>query len=377
MYLSGKENNDTDEYDAQVILHEWSHYFMDKFSRDDTPAGTHSENYILDPRGSFSEGFATAFAAMMTNDPNYVDTGGRAQRRGYLQAIETDSHRADSFYSEDAVQELLWDLFDGTGTEIDIETGHSGGFFDSVELGVKPIYDAMRNGVRNTPGFTTIFPFLADVMAPILADPALKTLGEGIIALAKGENISLDTADQFEQSEAATIPNTPPVKIGRLYTPVPTDDTVVATFGPGTPFAGQPLETNTRYDDKKPNADNNRLDESVYFKFEVAKGASPDVDARRPYIVTITPVSGGFFSLSVNQHTDSGKPLVSVDNSGSPHLTACLEPGTHAAVVRAFDLVGDKRIAATRRFTIQIRPTVIINGKAAGNCSTDPTVPSP
>jgi hypothetical protein len=38
-------------------------------------------------------------------------------------------------------------------------------------------------------------------------------------------------------------------------------------------------------------------------------------------------------------------------------------------VVRGFDLVGGKKVAATRRFTIQLNPQVVINNKIAGSCT--------
>ncbi|MEO8677869.1 MAG: PKD domain-containing protein [Vicinamibacterales bacterium] len=382
VYLSGKENNDTDEYDVQVVLHEWSHYFMGTFSRDDSIAGTHS-NFVLtvlDPRVSFSEGFATAFGAMMTGDPIYADTSGPAQANVSGLHLERDRNPYSSFYSEDAVQELLWDLFDGTGTEIDRETGHSGGFFDAIELGLKPIYDAMVNGVRNTPGFTTIFPFLADVMKPYLSDPLLKTqVGDSIIELAKGENIFLDHADQFDQSTQTIIPlpnGFAPIKIGRLYTPVVPDYSFIGTFGPETPYDGQPLETNTRFDQNPP--DGNLLEEVVFFKFEVPQNDPPGDNTRHKFLATVTSADGGLLEVLVNQGGNPDRPMVGVV-AATPSITACLDPGTHVVAVRAYNLnlAGDKFVQVpfpvTRRFTIQIAPTAANNGRPLEKC----TVPTP
>jgi len=39
IYVLGKEDVDTDEYDATVIAHEWGHYYQSAFSRDDSPGG--------------------------------------------------------------------------------------------------------------------------------------------------------------------------------------------------------------------------------------------------------------------------------------------------------------------------------------------------
>jgi hypothetical protein len=376
VFLSGKENNDTDEYDAQVVLHEWSHYFMARFSRDDTIAGTHGFAYFLDPRVSFSEGFATAFAAMITNDPIYADTGGRAQSHSFAFSLERDRNSFSSFYSEDAVQELLWDLFDGTGTEIDRETGHDGPFFDSVQLGIKPIYDAMTTAVKTTTGFTTIFPFLVDLMAPFQADPLLKSTGDGIIALAHGENLFPDHADQFDQSTRMIIPfpieGIEPIKIGRLYTPLNINGSTVLTFGPETPYDGEPLETNTRWDSDPAEGSGNRYEELVFFKFDAPKGDPPNVDVRHDYIVSVAPSApGALWSLSVNEGAPKYRIKSTID-SESPDVRVCLVPGTHVAAVRAFRIVGDKRVPLIRQFSMQVKPAVVINGKPAGTCTETP-----
>src|SRR5207253_9773608 len=69
IYLQGAENFDTDEYDAHVVLHEWSHYFQQEFSRTDTLAGQHIPGDIVDPRLAFDEGFATALSSILLNNP--------------------------------------------------------------------------------------------------------------------------------------------------------------------------------------------------------------------------------------------------------------------------------------------------------------------
>ncbi|KAI1692194.1 hypothetical protein DdX_21391 [Ditylenchus destructor] len=42
IYVLGKEDVDTDEFDAPVIAHEWGHYYQASFSRDDSTGGAHS-----------------------------------------------------------------------------------------------------------------------------------------------------------------------------------------------------------------------------------------------------------------------------------------------------------------------------------------------
>ncbi len=42
IYLVGKENSDTDEYDEHIVIHEWGHYMEDNLSRADSIGGSHS-----------------------------------------------------------------------------------------------------------------------------------------------------------------------------------------------------------------------------------------------------------------------------------------------------------------------------------------------
>ncbi len=54
---------DPDQYDDDIILHEIGHWVTRNFSRDDSPGGIHSISDQLDPRLSWSEGFAHYWSA--------------------------------------------------------------------------------------------------------------------------------------------------------------------------------------------------------------------------------------------------------------------------------------------------------------------------
>ena len=62
----GEEDVDTDEYDRDILAHEWAHYFEDRVARTDSIAGGHSPADLLDLRVAFSEGWGNSFAAMAT-----------------------------------------------------------------------------------------------------------------------------------------------------------------------------------------------------------------------------------------------------------------------------------------------------------------------
>ena len=83
IYVLGKENVDTDEYDASVIAHEWGHYYQSAFSRDDSPGGSHSASASCStggwpsPKAGAMPGRASRWSAA-----NYTDSIGTAQAQG-------------------------------------------------------------------------------------------------------------------------------------------------------------------------------------------------------------------------------------------------------------------------------------------------------
>ena len=111
IYILGDENNDTDEYDQHVILHEWGHYLEKEFSRSDSIGGDHVYGDKLDMRVAMSEGFANAFSAMMLNDPNYRDASGRQQAEGFLNDVSRKNHTVKGWYSEASVQSVLYNFY--------------------------------------------------------------------------------------------------------------------------------------------------------------------------------------------------------------------------------------------------------------------------
>ena len=67
--------SDTDEFDAHIVAHEWGHYLDDNIFRSDSPGGTHRIGERADSRLAWGEGWATALASMILDDPTYCDSG--------------------------------------------------------------------------------------------------------------------------------------------------------------------------------------------------------------------------------------------------------------------------------------------------------------
>jgi hypothetical protein len=124
LFILGKEDVDTDEYDDHVIAHETGHFIEAKLYRSDSIGGTHTFGDLLDPRTAFGEGYGDAISGMVFNDPVYVDTNGLHQASGFsldVSAAPTANDRG--YYSEDSVMYLLWSLYEARDT-----TPRSGSF---------------------------------------------------------------------------------------------------------------------------------------------------------------------------------------------------------------------------------------------------------
>lgn len=145
IYILGDIDSDADEFDSNVLIHEWGHYFQKKFSRDDSIGGSHAENDTLDIRVAFSEGFGNAWSAIVRENPIYSDTIGNS---GWSMNIEKDKIDNPGWWSETSVQKILYDLYDGKNEH-----------HDQISLGLKPIYKVLKRA-KNTRAFVSIFSFI-------------------------------------------------------------------------------------------------------------------------------------------------------------------------------------------------------------------------
>jgi hypothetical protein len=147
IYILGRANSDTDEFDKHVVIHEWGHYFEDNLSRSDSIGGLHSIGDKLDMRVALSEGFGNAFSGVVTGDPIYRDSSGAQQGFDFQVNVETNSATNIGWFSEESVQTILYDIFDSAADAN-----------DGVTLGFSAIYRAMTStAYRQQSTFTTIF----------------------------------------------------------------------------------------------------------------------------------------------------------------------------------------------------------------------------
>jgi hypothetical protein len=149
LWILGDANSDTDEYDDHIIIHEWAHFFEDKFSRSDSIGGRHSSGDALDIRVAFGEGFGNAMSAIATDNPIYFDTSGYNQASGWFMNIESAQAENPGWFSEASVQRILYDLYDANNDG-----------YDNINLGFTPIFNAMVDKERNAKAFTSLFTFI-------------------------------------------------------------------------------------------------------------------------------------------------------------------------------------------------------------------------
>ena len=149
IYLLGAEDSDTEEYDPHVILHEFAHYLEREIGRSDSIGGAHSLSDHLDMRLAFSEGWATAFAALALGDPNYRDSVGDSQQAAFLIDVESGPGSTSGWYSERSVLQIVYDLVD-SGPDVN----------DGLIIPFSDVWSVMTGAATTTPALTSIFSFL-------------------------------------------------------------------------------------------------------------------------------------------------------------------------------------------------------------------------
>ncbi len=142
----GDSEGDHDEYDDSVIAHEYGHFAVHHFSKDDSPGGAHfiTDN-TQDIRLSWSEGWGNFFSSAVRNNPIYLDTstGGSFSfsLEDYSAAPTPSSLNSAAIYttSEIAVTGVLWDVFDDSASLVSpIMEPH-----DQTALGFGPIWQTV------------------------------------------------------------------------------------------------------------------------------------------------------------------------------------------------------------------------------------------
>jgi hypothetical protein len=140
----GGQLEDPDEYDDDIVLHEFGHYFVDHFSADNSPGGSHRDRQVS-PALAYGEGLAYFWAAMVFNEAIITDNFlGDYRSIDFEHVTQNGEEREDMFGTEDGTitgdrreevsGAILWDLYDAAS---DVEP------FDQVALGADAMMDML------------------------------------------------------------------------------------------------------------------------------------------------------------------------------------------------------------------------------------------
>ncbi|MGB5410532.1 MAG: carboxypeptidase-like regulatory domain-containing protein [Woeseiaceae bacterium] len=198
MVLQGDAVADTEEFDDHVVLHEWGHYFHNFTGRSDSIGGSHALGERIDARLAWGEGWPTAFASVVFDEPQYCDTF-RPASSGFGINAESDIYGKRGWYNEVDVITFLYDLLDENAD------GN-----DSLALGWESVHGTMTDALVATDAFVTVHSFAAE-LRPSLSpaeQAALDTLLEDRDINSAGLDIwgSTEDNDANDAGSAEVLP---------------------------------------------------------------------------------------------------------------------------------------------------------------------------
>ena len=112
VFILGKADVDTDEFDQGVIGHEFGHWLQSVQSFSDNPGGSHASTDFKDASLAYGEGYGTAVGGLLTGNPLYIDTSGPKQAAGGVTDLDapTAAGVRKGFYSEESVGYVLYQM---------------------------------------------------------------------------------------------------------------------------------------------------------------------------------------------------------------------------------------------------------------------------
>lgn len=171
IYVLGRADVDTDEYDVSVVAHEWGHYYQSAFSRDDSPGGEHGPGDLLDRRLAFSEGWGNAWSGIALGRSTYSDSSGVGQGSGFAFDLSAAPAANRGWFREQSIQAIFWNL--------------------ERAAGFGAIHATMTGPFKTGVPVTSIHPFAA---AFAVAAPSQASTLANLLA---GQSISSSTDDPF------------------------------------------------------------------------------------------------------------------------------------------------------------------------------------
>jgi hypothetical protein len=298
MLLVGRRDINSDEFDDNLILHEYGHFVEKTFSRTDTPGGEHGVWEAIDPRLAWSEGWANFFSCAVLGDPYYISTYG--SDGSVVDVYNVEKNRAEwyepGYWNEVSVASILWDIFDADTEEA-----------DPLALGFAPIWEVMTGPLKRE---TLIY--LVDFSeAWVRADPS--------VGPAFREMLN-------ERSISYTPGGTPPVPI-----PFP------LPLRSGVPAQGA-LDSFERDENGEPIGDHeNLMTSKAWYDFTLSRTSAVTLEMRTTGSATPETADLDLVLVDVKQPTKllaySAEPT---GVGGQERIEKRLRPGHYAAVVVSY-----------------------------------------
>ena len=191
--LGGKYGDRPQEYNEQVIAHEFGHFFDDIFSANNSVGGMHLISDYLDMSVAFSEGFASAFAALALNDSVYREGN---MEKGFSFDVEFQEPQTLGWYNEFTIASILYDLAD-----------ENNGGLDRMSIGLAGLLDLMRSDFDQYGAKMSIFLFLTHFLEEY---PTAAVNIQGLLLENEINPFELDAFGSNERNDAG-VSNTLPV----------------------------------------------------------------------------------------------------------------------------------------------------------------------
>ncbi|MGE5085880.1 MAG: hypothetical protein ACM3MG_06220 [Bacillota bacterium] len=154
-YNGDVKNSDTDHFDDSVILHEYAHFLEDIYGHSESPGGSHNGNFVIDPRLSWSEGWANYFQAAVLSGSANVDAGTAesdvpASGPRFHYYVDTYGYKATASDSNGGIG-IAFDLTEqGQGANFDSVTGRPAGEGTFREVSIsRTLYKSSRTSTKN------------------------------------------------------------------------------------------------------------------------------------------------------------------------------------------------------------------------------------
>ncbi len=112
LFILGKADADTDEFDQGVLGHEFGHYLQSALSYSDNPGGSHATGEFKDASLAYGEGYGTALGGLLIGSPFYIDSSGPRQAAGSITnlTIASPEGKRKGFYSEESVGYVMYNM---------------------------------------------------------------------------------------------------------------------------------------------------------------------------------------------------------------------------------------------------------------------------